>query len=38
MLQHGFEFDEISDQGKEESKTKNSDDENLNKELLYNFF
>ena len=32
ILQHGFEFDEISDQEKEESKTKNSDGENLNEE------
>ena len=29
-LQQGFEFDEISDQEKEERETKNSDDENLN--------
>ena len=32
ILQHGFELDEISDQEKEESETKNSDDENLNGE------
>ena len=30
ILQQGFEFDEISDQEKEERETKNSDDENLN--------
>ena len=32
ILQHGFEFDEISHQEKEESETKNSDGENLNEE------
>ena len=32
ILQHGSEFDEKSDQEKEESETKNSDDENLSEE------
>ena len=38
ILQHGFEFDKISDQKKEESEAKNSDGKNLSKEFLYNFF